>query len=107
MSRLKNDKYKRSRGGNSRLLELSCANCGEYLCTYQKDGVGTLKRLYLDRVANVEKYGSFLNLELDEIPNFACAHCKTLIGIPYIYKSESRLAYRLYKGTVTKKIINN
>jgi len=52
----KSDKYKRTRGGYSRLLDISCAKCGTHLFYYQKDGPGMLKRMYLDRIYDSKKY---------------------------------------------------
>ena len=48
-----NDKYKKVRGGYSRLLEISCEKCGSVLCHYQKDGPGILKRMYFDRISGI------------------------------------------------------
>jgi len=65
--------------------------------TYQKDGPGILKRLYLDRIVPSEFSPTGKNL--------ICKKCKTLIGIPMIYEKEKRKAYRLFAGTVEKKVI--
>ena len=46
----KNDPYRQARGGYARLLAVSCATCGTHLFSYQKDGPGIVKRLYLDRI---------------------------------------------------------
>ena len=91
---LKNDKYRRARGGHSRILDLSCSKCGTHLFYYQKDGPGILKRTYLDRVA-----GSKINKA-----NLVCPKCKELLGVPIIYKKENRPAIRLFEGAVSKKI---
>lgn len=91
---MKNDKYRKARGGYSRVLQLSCASCGHSLFRYQKDGPGILKRLYLDRI---QDYSSSSNL--------SCPKCKTVLGVKIIYKKENRPAYRLFVGSVTKKII--
>lgn len=99
----KNDKYKKARGGYSRLLDISCVSCGNHLCYYQKDGPGILKRMYLDRITG----SSFKGLNkrpLKEIPQLICIKCKQHIGIPIIYEKENRLAYRLFVGAVSKKI---
>ena len=93
-SNLKNDQYRRSRGGHSRLLDLSCAKCGTHLFNYQKDGPGILKRTYLDRVV-----GFKINKA-----NLVCPNCKELLGVPIIYKKENRPAIRLFEGAVSKKI---
>ena len=93
MNKLKNDKYRKNRGGYSRLLDLSCSKCGAYLFSYQKDGPGILKRLYLDRIEG--KVTS---------KNLVCSKCKELLGVRIIYKKENRPAFRLFTGAVAKKI---
>ncbi len=35
--KLKSDKYKKARGGASKLLEISCGECGMAICNYQKN----------------------------------------------------------------------
>ncbi len=100
------DKYKKVRGGHSRLLEIVCSKCQQPVCYYQKDGPGMLKRMYLDRI-----YGSnaFVNLQHNSIkfiPELVCSACKEHLGVPMIYKKEDRLAYGLFAGAVTKKIVN-
>ena len=92
---LKNDKFRHTRGGRSRLLSLACSQCQAYFCNYQKDGPGDLKRLYLDRMLPV---GNFVNKEIK------CASCNHLIGVQMIYEKENRPAIRLVPGTLIKKI---
>lgn len=101
---LKNDKYKKSRGGYSRLLEISCEKCKTKVCLYQKDGPGILKRMYLDRISDSKKYTGLENNSVKNIPNLECVICKQVLGIPIIYKKENRLCYRLFVGAVTKHI---
>ena len=93
----KNDKFKKNRGGYSRWLSLSCEKCKTQLMIYQKDGPGILKRLYLDRIIPLA------NLKNKE--KLSCNKCKTVLGIQTTYLKESRLAYRLFVGTIEKKII--
>jgi hypothetical protein len=103
--KLKRDKYKRARGGSSRLLNLYCANCKEFLLLYQKDGSGTLKRLYLDRIFapdEVAKWQKTMNIK--EVPNLVCGSCKTIIGTPYVYEKENRHAILLNPHNFIKKI---
>jgi hypothetical protein len=100
----KTDKYKKARGGYSRLLDISCAKCGTRLFYYQKDGPGMLKRMYLDRIYDSKKYSNLQNESLKNVPQLICPHCKTHIGVPFNYAKEDRLAYRLFVGAVTKKI---
>lgn len=90
---LKNDKYRRTRGGHSRILDLSCSKCGTHMAHYQKDGPGILKRMYLDRIIGPKIQG-----------NFVCPKCKELLGVPMVYKKENRPAIRLFEGAVSKRI---
>jgi len=105
-NKLKNDKYKRNRGGYSRLLAISCEGCGDLLGYYQKDGPGILKRIYLDRIYKSD-YSDLSNKEFDELPQLICNKCKRHLGVPIVYKKEKRLAFRLFQGAVTKKIVKS
>lgn len=91
----KKDFYKKSRGGYSRLLDLSCVTCGTHLFYYQKDGPGLLKRLYLDRIYQL----------IDKPKQLICSKCKTVLGVYGIYEKENRPMYRLFVGSISKKII--
>lgn len=102
-----NDKYKKSRGGYSRLLNISCAKCSKHICYYQKDGPGILKRMYLDRIYKSNKYSGSQDIASKNLSNLICPGCKELIGVPMIYKKESRPAFRLFEGSVAKKISNS
>lgn len=95
--KFKNDKYKKVRGGYSRLLDISCEDCNRHLFFYQKDGPGILKRMYVDRIFESGK------IELDT--NLICPDCKEILAVPIIYEKENRPALRLFVGTVTKKIV--
>lgn len=92
--KLKNDKFRKNRGGYSRLLEISCSTCGEKLFDYQKDGSGIIKRTYVDRI-----YGNV------EGSNLRCKNCNNLIGSLIIYEKENRPAYAIKQGTIKKRII--
>ncbi len=100
----KNDAYKKARGGYSRLLAVSCATCATHLFYYQKDGPGMVKRLYLDRIYQSNDYAGLQHLSLRQIPQLICPQCGEHLGIPIIYQKEQRLAFRLFAGSVTKKI---
>lgn len=104
--KLKQDKYRKARGGQSKLLDVCCAKCDERLFSYQKDGPGLLKRTYLDRICSSEKYENLQYFALVEIPQLICLKCGAHIGTPIIYKKENRLAFRIFEGAVSKKIIN-
>lgn len=92
----KNDKFKKSRGGYSRLLEIRCQKCNKIVCHYQKDGPGNLRRMYIDRISNsdVSITGK----------NFSCPEGH-ILGVKIIYDKESRPAFRLFVDSVIKKII--
>jgi hypothetical protein len=91
--KIKKDRYRKSRGGTSQVYELKCCKCGAHLLRYQKDGVGTLLRLYIDRI--VEPI-------FNPNSNLVCSNCGNLIGIPMIYKAEDRAAFRLIRGSYSK-----
>lgn len=94
----KSDKFKKARGGYSRLLHISCLKCAAEVTLYQKDGPGMLKRMYLDRM--IEPKVSLTTKEL------RCPSCKELLGSRMIYEKEQRLAYRLFVGSIAKKIVS-
>jgi hypothetical protein len=92
----KNDKYKKARGGYSRLLSISCQKCNDPVCLYQKDGPGNLRRMYVDRI--IDPKVSLTRKDLS---------CKNshLLGVKIIYDKENRAAFRLFVDSVTKKIV--
>lgn len=90
---LKKDKYRRKRGGNSRLLKISCAKCGNLVCSYQKDGPGSLLRMYVDRMSD-----SVVSLARKDL---SCPEGH-LVGVRIIYEKEKRPAFRLLPGAVVK-----
>ena len=97
-SKLKNDKYRRSRGGYSRILAISCEKCGSLACRYQKDGPGALRRMYLDRISDAE-----VSLNRKDL---SCPKGH-LLGVKIIYEKEKRPAFRLFVDAVTKKIVKS
>ena len=90
------------------MLTISCATCGVFLLTYQKDGPGKLMRCYLNRI--------FVPDELEKLqkdsairgpqhmPRLICPGCKTVIGTPMRY-TDGRLAFRLVKGKYSTTIV--
>ena len=94
----KNDRYKKVRGGYSRLLQISCEKCGSDVCFYQKDGPGGLRRMYIDRIINPK-------ISLSK-KDFSCPKGH-ILGVKIIYKKEKRPAFRLFVESVTKKIIKS
>ncbi len=102
--KFKSDKYKKARGGYSRLLDVCCEGCGTHLCFYQKDGPGMLKRMYLDRIYESAIYSNLHNQPIKKLPQLVCQNCRRLLGVPIEYEKEKRAAFRLFQGAVTKKI---
>src|SRR5262247_416487 len=78
----KNDTYRQARGGYARLLAVSCATCGTHLFSYQKDGPGIVKRLYLDRIYQSNVYAGLQHRALQDVPQLLCPHCGEHLGIP-------------------------
>ncbi len=98
--KLKNDQYRKARGGTSKFLTLYYKDCPQPLLLYQKDGGGILKRLYVDRILAVDQ-------GID--PHSAlliCPQCHKHIGTAYIYEKENRPAFLLKRGTLRKKVTN-
>ena len=93
---LKDDRFRRSRGGYTRMLLLSCAHCKHPVCAYQKDGPGILKRLYADRILG---YGNTKKTKM------VCRKCGRLLGIRTLYAKEKRPAFSLFVGTIDKRTI--
>ncbi len=93
---LKNDRYRKARGGYSRLLVVSCQKCGAAVCRYQKDGPGILKRMYVDRISDPSVSLAAKELRCPE------GH---VLGVATIYEKEDRPAFRLFVDAVTKKIV--
>ena len=102
---LKNDRYAKSRGGNSHFLDLHCSKCNEHIAVYQKDGRGSLLRLYLDRIFAPENLASLQSVTSSKsaLPRLCCTRCGQLVGVPMIYERENRLAFRLIQGSFLRK----
>lgn len=107
---LKNDQYRRERGGTAVFLSLSCANCSRLVAIYQKDGPGSLVRCYLNRFFYPQELALLhrdpaVSSEA-KVPPFRCVGCGTLFGMPMRYR-DGRLAYRLVPGTLHKERFDN
>jgi guanylate kinase len=104
--KLKNDRYRNSRGGRAVLLDIVCSRCYQKVVLYQKDGKGGLHRLYLNRIFAPDTYAK---LQFDpsirttsNMPNLVCRRCHSVIGTPMLHW-EGRLAFRLIAGSYAKK----
>ena len=96
--KFKNDKYKNAREGSSRILSISCQKCDKFICFYQKDGSGSLRRMYFDRI--IEPQVSISRKD------FSCS-CGHLMGVKMIYEKERRLAFRLFVDSIIKRVIKS
>ncbi len=101
---LKRDKYKSSRGGYSRLLSIYCYKCQSLVLTYQKDGPGNLRRLYMDRIFSPERLVNLQKFNIKDISPLKCTKCGFIMGIPYIYEKEKRKAFRVFQDALIKKV---
>ena len=103
------DKYLRKRGGNTKIINVSWSECGNRIFIYQKDGVGWLKRCYLNRILEPKKYSDLKNnLKIKsqkDIKNLICS-CGSVIGSPMKHKDE-RLAFKLNRGKFKRTINKN
>jgi hypothetical protein len=94
---LKNDQYRKSRGGYARCLKIICKKCSSIICQYQKDGSGPLKRLYVDRILAPK-------LTWKNNQKLLCPQCKIWLGVAAFYPKEHRKSFMLFQDSVTKKI---
>ena len=101
---LKRDKYKSSRGGYSRLLNICCRKCENIVAVYQKDGPGNLQRMYLDRIFSPDELVDLQLLDIKDVPVLRCKKCNEVLGTPYIYLKEKRKAFRLHQDAVIKRL---
>ncbi len=72
MYKFKKDKYRKTRGNYSRLLNIYCRKCSNLIAVYQKDGSGNLRRLYLDRIFAPRNLTDLQKRELNKIKIFKC-----------------------------------
>lgn len=99
------DKYTKVRGGSAKFYLISCVKCGKIIFIYQKDGPGSLVRMYLDKfVAPRDIADKLKKIETkSEMSGLRCPNCNELLGIPMIYEKENRLAFRLLSNKVHRK----
>ena len=103
--KLKNDRYRKVRGGKAKVLSISCAKCGTLILKYQKDGDGSLHRTYLNRIIAPDKFVGLDSVytQPKEMQNLICEYCSNLIGTPMTH-TDGRLAFRLIKGNYSKSV---
>jgi hypothetical protein len=88
----------------SRFISIYCSQCDEFILRYRKEGSGSLIRVYLNRISEPEHFKQFKHArEKSELPSLNCPQCSQRIGASMIHNTENRPAYRLVKGSFSKK----
>ncbi|MEI7498405.1 MAG: hypothetical protein WCK11_03930 [Candidatus Falkowbacteria bacterium] len=102
---LKRDKFKSARGGYSRLYDVCCRKCDSVIVVYQKDGPGSLRRLYMDRIFAPDSLVGLQYNDLTKISPLGCPKCGYVVAMPYIFIKENRKAFRLFQDAVVKRLV--
>lgn len=103
--KIRKDRYRKARGGTSKVLDIFCSECSNRIMVYQKDGPGNLLRCYFDRIGWPPELSVLKQTEsVNNIPNLVCSRCNSVIGTPMIYSSENRSAFRMRKGSFQRKV---
>lgn len=104
--KMKHDRFRKARDGRAIMLDIFCSKCSTKVMWYQKDGVGSLLRCYLNRIhapTELEKLQNDSNIiDPKNMPNLICPKCKAVLGSPMRYL-DGRLAFRLRPGYIYKK----
>lgn len=107
---LKNDRYRKARGGKAFVVSVTCAQCQNEVLVYQKDGDGQLKRCYLNRILSpefLERLQHDTTIQQPEnLADLQCQVCSVVIGSP-IRHHDGRLAFRLRQCFFLKKRLKN
>jgi ribosomal protein S27E len=102
--KFKKDRYVKARGGSSEFMNIYCSNCESHVALYQKDGQGSLIRMYLDRIFEPANLAGLQDSsQKSSLPSLKCPSCNNLLATPMVYKSENRLALRIIRGAIYKK----
>lgn len=108
LNKMKNDKYRKVRGGQARMIDVFCVKCDAKVIEYQKDGKGNLHRCYLNRIFSQKNYEElqYVIKDVKQMPNLECMKCHEVIGTPMIH-TDGRFAFRLRYGHFYKKLSKN
>ncbi len=94
---LKQDHYRRIRGGTAKLLSVHCKACGAEVLVYQQDGIDKLRRFYLNRIFDPQKYEELQHrpdvVRVKDVPNLVCPDCGKELGKPHKHK-DGRLSLK-------------
>jgi hypothetical protein len=114
MATAKRDQFLASRHGVFRFYNITCRCCATTLCLYQKDGFGSLRRLYLDRVmmdTSAQELSpnfiqEFAAQEFATDKKLICQGCGLLLGLGYLYQRENRPAIALFQDAIVKRPVS-
>lgn len=88
----------------SRSLNIFCSQCKEFVLRYQKEGSGSLIRIYLKSITEPKRFKEYKHTKFKtEIPPLDCPKCQKKLGTPTIHVSGNRPAYQMIKGSFFKK----
>ena len=86
----------------TKIISLSCRQCGNLVVEYKKQGSGGLVRILIDRIQGPAVLHPLKQVgKKSDLPPLTCRECGALIGTPTIYEGK-RLAFRLVKGSFKK-----
>lgn len=87
----------------SHTFNLYCAQCGDRVVRYRKEGSGSLVRLYLDRIIEPKPLpGVWQAARKSGLQPLDCQRCGQPIGFPMPRGAGNRPAFRLIKGSTRK-----
>jgi len=105
--KVRNDRYRKARGGTSVFLQLICSKCETEVAIYQKDGPGSLLRCYFNRFFwpdYLTKLGERPDPKGGTQTTWTCPNCSFNLGSRTSHV-DGRSAYRLVRGAIKKKKI--
>lgn len=99
---------RKPKGSSGKRLVIRCAACREPVLLYQKDGPGSVQRLYLDRILAPDAHATLRDTcgAREDMPNLLCPACSALIGTPMRHSS-GRLAFRALKGQFIRQRVSD
>ena len=81
----------------SKKVEIKCINCTAIQFSYQKEGNGTLEKLFLDLILD--------NNQIKNNQKLVCAQCDKILGTKFSHGPANRLAFKLYPGSIYYKVL--
>jgi len=63
--------------------------------------------MYLDRIFAPEKMVGLQYTPFKNLKDFICMNCERVLAVPFVYQKERRPSFRLFEGSVRKRITKN